>query len=279
MRAAQIRVFPMVIRKYGHLRRVGCIAGSTAGEHVVLAVAHEMRGSLTRIGRAQPDEMLGEGAVRAEEIVGQFRADHLPVWTFEPHVSMTGVRIHIHIEIPHAETLGLEGSDQGIGALEAVCLQDHEIAVGGHAFDPADPLAGIAAVEDMGPVERLGIVQRGEGILLVGRDDQAQVFPVVEVCGLVGADAPGPDIGSPKRVLLVLAVPIIGTVLLENLESVGLDGLAGGVQPDLAGLDAVIVLPGLRLGGNACTENGKAEENGGIFSHIVCYRISINSGS
>ena len=67
----------------------------------------------------------------------------------------------------------------------------------------------------------------------VGRNDEALVGPMHEVARGIDTDAPGPDVAAPMGVLLVLAVPIVGGVLLvvEHLEAVGFDLLAFGIEP------------------------------------------------
>ena len=112
----------------------------------------------------------------------------------------------------------------------------------------------------MGTVQRLREVQRRRGIERVGRNDESQVVPVVEVSGAIGTDAPCPDIRAQGGKLLVLTVPIIHAVrvLVEHLEAVSLNGIAIGVEPHLTRADAVItvIVTGLLTAGGQGKKNG-----------------------
>ena len=94
----------------------------------------------------------------------------------------------------------------------------------------------------MWTVQRLRVVEWGSGIHRVWRNNQSQVLPVVEVRRTVGPYAPCPDVRSQLGMLLVFAVPVVGAVLLKDLESVGVNGIAVGVQPTLSWTDAVVAL-------------------------------------
>ena len=78
------------------------------------------------------------------------------------------------------------------------------------------------------------------GVYLIGSQNQSLVFPVIEVLGRVAAYTAEHAIGTQQRIGLVFAIPIIGAVGLTNLEAMGLDGLAVGVEPYLAGADGII---------------------------------------
>ena len=98
----------------------------------------------------------------------------------------------------------------------------------------------------MGTVERLGIVQWRQRVHGVGLYDEAQVLPVVEVGRAIGTYAPCPDIGAGGGAFLVLSIPVVDTVLDENLWRVGVNGLALRVEPEASGTDGFIGL-GARL--------------------------------
>ena len=80
-------------------------------------------------------------------------------------------------------------------------------------------------------------MQRGGRVLLIGRDDQPVVFPVVQVLGGVASNTPMPDAAIGLGLLLVLAVPVKGAVDVDDRTTMCLDAVSVGVQPNVAGLD------------------------------------------
>jgi len=80
-------------------------------------------------------------------------------------------------------------------------------------------------------------MQRGGRVLLIGRDDQPVVFPVVQVLGGVVSNTPMPDSAIGLGLFLVLAVPVKGTVDAHDRTTMCVDAVSVGVQPDVAWLD------------------------------------------
>ena len=79
-------------------------------------------------------------------------------------------------------------------------------------------------------------------VVLLGSEDESFVFPVIEVLGAISPYAPSPYIAVELCMFLVFAVPVVGAVLLEYLESMRMDRLAVSVKPALPGADAVVAL-------------------------------------
>ena len=190
----QVGVFAMHIVEDAHLGRVGHVARGAAGEHIMAAVADEVRRRLAGIRRTQADEVLGVAAVGAQVVAGELGANHLPVRSLEPYVGLARVGVFPQVEIAHAETFGLQALHDGVRPLKAVGLEDDEEAVSVHRLDPADPLARLLVVEDVGAVQRLRVVQWRERVHCIGLDDETEILPVVEISGAVSADAPRPDV-------------------------------------------------------------------------------------
>ena len=252
VRTSQVSVFAVIVVKDTNLRWIGHITRGTAGEHVVSATMNKVRRGFAGKWRTHADEVLRKRPVGIQIVSGQFCTNHLPMRTLKPDVGLSCFRVGIHVEVTHTKSLGLQALDNAVWSLEAVCLENDEIAVGIHRLNPADPLAGLFVVEDVRAVKRLRKVQRRERIQRVWLDDQPQVFPVVKVLRAIGSYAPGPDIGAAQGVLLVFTIPIVGAVLFDYLRRMGLDGIAIGVEPSLAWPYAAV--PRLGSGSDQCQD-------------------------
>ena len=122
VRTAKVGVLAVIVVEDTYLRGIGNVACSAAGEHVVTAIAYEVGWRLAGEWRTDADIMLRESAVGAEEIVGQLGANHFPMRTLEPDVTLARGGVAVHVEVAHAEALGLELLHQCVRTLEAVGL-------------------------------------------------------------------------------------------------------------------------------------------------------------
>ena len=224
---------------YGHLRGVGQIACGAAGDQVVLALAAEVGRGLPHIGRAGVGEV---GAVVAGDVgvvVGEVGADGLRMDPLKIVVGLA-VRGHRQVEVPGAHAQGAQALPHlGVGTQNVVRRQ-HGLRLGlvpVHDFQPADKLFRALVVEDVGPVHAGAGVQGGVGVLWLRGDDKSLVLPVVQVGGGVAPHAPVPNAVFAVGFFLVFPIPIIGAVQVHHRAAVGLDALALGVQPGLAGAD------------------------------------------
>ena len=158
------------------------------------------------------------------------------------------VRGHHQVKVPGAHVQGLEpGAHHGVGPGEGAGGEHGGAltAVLFHDLQPADVFFRGRVVDDVRAVHAGGGMQRGIRLVGLGRDDQAQILPVIQIPGFIHAHAPVPNAVFPVGLFLVLAVPIVFAVLVENGAAVGLNALALGVQPNLAGPDAGIHEMGL----------------------------------
>ena len=238
----RVRAVPAVTN--GQLRGVGEVAGGARGHEVVLALAQEMGGSLADVGRVGAGEVGGVVARHVGVVLGEVGADGLGMDALEVVVGLA-VGSHHQIEVTRAHIQGAQTlADNGVGACQRVGGEDGLIlgAVAVHDLEPADEFLGLLVVDDVGSVHQRRGVDGGGGILGVGRDDQTQILPVVEVGGLVAPHAPVPDALFGIGEFLVLAVPVVRALPVHDGSAVGLDALALGVQPDLTGADGVVAV-------------------------------------
>ena len=106
-------------------------------------------------------------------------------------------------------------------------------------LDPTDILARVRAFDNVRAVGAGRGIQRRVLVGQVGLDEQAQIFPVTQVGGTVGAHSPCPDRAFAVGVILVFAIPVVDAVVVIQRAAVGLDAATVGVAPDLAGIDGV----------------------------------------
>ena len=176
-------------------------------------------------------------------VVGQIGTDGLGMHALKIVVCLAVGRDHqIKIARAHvqgAQSLAHDGvrSRQRVGGQHGLVLR----AVAVHDLEPADKLFGLLAVDDVWAVHQRGRVQGRGGIAFVGRNDQTEILPVVEISRAVAAHAPVPDILGGIGVLLVFSVPIIKAVQKHDRAAVCLNPFAIGVQPYLPGANTCVV--------------------------------------
>ena len=237
-----IRAVPGVAgRQLGGIGQVACRA---RGDQVMLALAQKMRGRLTHVGRIGAGKVRGIVAGDVAIVVGQIGTDGLGMHALKIVICLAVGRNH-QIKIARAHVQGAQPlAHHGVRSCQRVSGQHGLVlrAVAVHDLEPADKLFGLLAVDDVRAVhERRGVQGRG-GIILVGRDDQAKILPVVKIGRAVAAHTPVPDVLGGIGVLLVFAVPVITAVQIHQRAAVRLDALALGVQPYLSGANAVIAI-------------------------------------
>ena len=151
--------------------------------------------------------------------------------------------------------------ERHVAALAAVGTHAAEVAVGaggavghGHAgarllvvgavdVQPHHVLLRLRVVDDLRPLDDAGRVERVLRVVLDGREDDALVLPAEEVSRRVAGDSDRVDppeqplLGGRVRRVLVLAEPVVRALVVQDAAAVGLDGPAGGVEPDLAGAE------------------------------------------
>ena len=185
------------------------------------------------------------GAVIARHvgvILRQISADGLGVYALKVVIGFA-VRGHRQIEIPGAHAQRTQTcTDDGIGAEQSFRCQ-HGGALGAilaHDFEPANVLPSHPIVDDMGPVHH-GRGMQGRGrIAFIGRDHQPFILPVIQVFGGIAAHTPMPDAVLPIGMLLVLAVPVVDAVFIQNRPAMGLNALSCRIQPHLAGTNGCV---------------------------------------
>ncbi len=86
----------------------------------------------------------------------------------------------------------------------------------------------------MGSVHAVSRVKRAVQIIRRGQDDQAAIFPVVEISGSVEPHAPMPNRVLPGGFLLVFTESVIELIFfaVENRKAIGMDWLAARVKPE-----------------------------------------------
>lgn len=138
-------------------------------------------------------------------VVGQVGADQLAVDALEVVEGLAVGRVDDEVEVAGVHAEGTDpGADHLVGAEDRIRGEDGRQlgVVLAHDLEPAHVRAGSGVADDVGWVDRLRRVQgRGEAVL-VGRDDQAAVIPVVEVGRRVAPHAPVPDAAAGSGALL-----------------------------------------------------------------------------
>jgi hypothetical protein len=83
-------------------------------------------------------------------------------------------------------------------------------------------------------------MDRGIRVFRVRRNDKSEIFPVIEICGLIASHAPMPDSVIGFCEFLVLSVPVVCAVKVHHGTAVCLDTLALGIKPYLSRANRVI---------------------------------------
>ena len=145
----------VIVVEHGHLGGIGGVARGAGGEDIVPLTQLEMGGGLAGIGGLQSDEVLREHVGDIRHIISQFSTDKFPVRTLEPHIAPAGLRVDIHIEVAHAEAVGLEVADKGVRTCELVGLEDGKVTVISLALRPKDELTSARIADDVGTLQLL----------------------------------------------------------------------------------------------------------------------------
>src|ERR1700730_7067061 len=102
----------------------------------------------------------------------------------------------------------------------------------------------------MRSIDELRRVQRRGFVVTVGRDDEPQVLPVVEILRAVTLRTPAADFSASGGELFVLTVPVEAIATLDDRAPMGLDGLTLGIRPRFARFEGMPHLRGRSISGS-----------------------------
>ena len=203
-------------------------------------LVEEVGQALTYVWRMRVRKVRGVVTRHVGVIVGQIGADELAVNSLEIGVGLAVCGGDDQIKVSGVHTQWPQsGPDDSVRPQKRIGNQHSRrlSAILAHDLDPANVLPSRSIVYDVRTIQALRGMQRGGRVLLIGRDDQPVVFPVVQVLGGVVSNTPMPDSAIGLGLFLVLAVPVKGAVDVDDRTTMCVDAVSVGVQPDVAWLD------------------------------------------
>ena len=200
----------------------------------------EVSRALTYVWRMRVRKVRGVVTRNVGVILAQVGADELAVNSLEIVVGLAicggdgQIKVSgVHTQWPQSSPYDSVPPQKRIGNQHSRRL----CAILAHDLDPANVLPSCSIVDDVRTIKTLRRVQRGGRVLLIRRDNQPMVFPVVQVLGAVASNTQMPDAAIGLGLFLILAVPVKGAVDVDDRTTMCLDAVSVGVQPNVAGLD------------------------------------------
>ena len=175
-------------------------------------------------------------------VVGQIGTDRLGMDTLKIVICLSvGGNGKVKVTCAHIQRIKLFANDS-VGTCKLV-RSEYGLALRSvlfHYFKPANKFLGFAVIYNVGAIHHGGWMDRGIRVFRVRRNDKSEIFPVIEICGLIASHAPMPDSVIGFCEFLVLSVPVVRAVKVHHGTAVCLDTLALGIKPYLSGANRII---------------------------------------